>query len=245
MLRSYLPNVMRQSSAAMSGAASSMLYAFRQQSSPSSSSSAGAPNDRRQRFVATWALPRFEMHDVRDQPAEGSMTRVAVDGKQLLVSQFPQLGARKTDPNDQSPQFDRERRVSIRLRHMDLAAFVGVVLGRIESHHMENRAFDLTFSKSATGYLLGGNVRRAGTSAETKEKWSLTFDGHFAVMLEQFLQSALTESFGFRQHQEFLDNSRSNNNNNNNNNRGQRRRNNNNNNNNNYNNRRNTERAVE
>lgn len=171
-----------------------------QSSTTAAASGANQPaRQSRGRFyrTPTQYLPRFEIHDVRDDPAQGSMTRVAVDGKQLLVSQFPQLGPRKADPNDPSPQFDRDRRISLRLRHKDLAALVGVVEDRMPSHHMENNAYNLTFEKTAAGFVLKGDVRRA-SSAE-KEPWTIVFEQQFAVTLEHFLQAALTESFGFQQ----------------------------------------------
>jgi hypothetical protein len=153
----------------------------------------------RRPLAPTQTLPRFEIHDVRDEAAQGSMTRVSVDGKQLLVSQFPQLGPRKADPNDPTPQFDRNRRVSLRFRHMDLAAFVCVVEGRLPSHHMSNSAYELDFEKTPKGYVLKGQVHRS--SSQVKEEWSVRFENQFAVTIEHFLQSALTESFGFLEHQ--------------------------------------------
>ncbi|KAH9593035.1 SUN domain-containing protein 1 [Trypanosoma melophagium] len=143
-------------------------------------------------------LPKFEIHDVRDDPALGTMTRVAVDGKLLLVSQYPQLGPRKVDPNDLSPQFDADRRISVRMRHIDLAYLVSVCESRMPKHHMENKAYTLDFEKSTDGYRLHGKVHRV--ASQKMEDWCVSFDKHFAVMLEHFLQSALTESFGFRQH---------------------------------------------
>lgn len=160
----------------------------------------GAPgmrrrNNSRRAFRTTWNLPRFEIHDVRDDPALGTMTRIAIDGKQMLISQHPQLGPRKLDPNDVTPQFDRDRRISVRLRHMDLAALVAVVEGRIVTHHMKNNAYDLTFEKTAEGYTLKGQIRRA--TSTTEEEWAIQFDNQFATTIGHFLDSALTESFGF------------------------------------------------
>nr|AAF80254.1 guide RNA-binding protein gBP29 [Crithidia fasciculata] len=191
-------------------------------------------NNNRRNWVSTMQLPRFEIHDVRDTAAQGSMTRVAVDGKQLLVSQFPQLGPRKADPNDTTPQFDRDRRVSLRFRHMDLAALVCVVEGHQPSHHMANSAYELEFEKTPSGYVLKGQVQRS--PSQVKEEWSVRFENQFAVTLEHFLQGALTESFGFAEHRHAMeaqaaqkDNTSGNANNNNNNNSNQNRRRNNNN----------------
>ncbi|KEG11602.1 mitochondrial RNA-binding protein 1 [Trypanosoma grayi] len=149
-------------------------------------------------FAGVQMLPKFEIHDVRDDPALGTMTRVAVDGKLLLISQYPQLGPRKVDPNDLSPQFDADRRISVRLRHIDLAYLVSVCERRLPRHRMETKAYTLDFEKAADGYRLHGKVHRV--ASPKMEDWSVSFDKHFAVTLEHFLQSALTESFGFRQH---------------------------------------------
>ncbi|CAG9576714.1 mitochondrial RNA binding protein 1 [Leishmania major strain Friedlin] len=156
----------------------------------------------RRNFISTNSLPKFEIHDVRDDPEHGSMTRVSVDGKQLLVSQFPQLGPRKADPNDTTPQFDRDRRISMRFRHIDLAGFVSVVENRISSHHVKNNAFDMAFEKTTNGYVLKGQVHRSNSQAN--EEWAVRFENQFAVTMEHFLESALTESFGFAQHQRAL-----------------------------------------
>ncbi|KAG5475603.1 hypothetical protein LSCM4_04185 [Leishmania orientalis] len=167
----------------------------------SSATAAATPNRRnqtRRSFASTSSLPKFEIHDVRDDPAHGSMTRVSVDGKQLLVSQFPQLGPRKADPNDTTPQFDRDRRVSMRFRHIDLAGFVSVVENRISSHHVKNNAFEMAFEKTANGYVLKGQVHRS--NSQVNEEWAVRFENQFAVTMEHFLESALTESFGFAQH---------------------------------------------
>lgn len=198
----------------------------------------------RRKFAPTRFLPRFEIHDVRDEAAQGSMTRVAVDGKQLLISQFPQLGTRKADPNDTTPQFDRERRISLRFRHMDLAALVCVVEGRLPRHHMVNNAYELDFEKTPTGYALKGQVHRGAST--TKEEWGLRFEKQFAVTMEHFLQSALRESFGFAEHQHAMAEQTARaegNNNNNNSNRNQNNNNNNNRRNNNRNKRRNNEKG--
>ncbi|KAG5475346.1 hypothetical protein LSCM1_03459 [Leishmania martiniquensis] len=168
------------------------------QSSPATAASPNRRNQNRRTFASTSLLPKFEIHDVRDDPAHGSMTRVSVDGKQLLVSQFPQLGPRKADPNDTTPQFDRQRRISMRFRHIDLAGFVSVVENRIESHHVKNNAFDMAFERTANGYVLKGQVHRS--NSQINEEWAVRFENQFAVTMEHFLQSALTESFGFAQH---------------------------------------------
>lgn len=123
------------------------------------------------------------------------MTRVAIDEKQLLISQYPQLGPRKVDPNDITPQFDRDRRISVRMRHMDLAALVGVVENRLLRHRMKNNAYDLTFEKTAEGYTLKGEVHRV--TSTKPEEWTIQFNNQFATTMEHFLESALTESFGF------------------------------------------------
>ncbi|KAK7198105.1 mitochondrial RNA binding protein 1 [Novymonas esmeraldas] len=153
--------------------------------------------------ISTVLLPKFEIHDVRDEPAHGSMTRVSIDGKQLLVSQFPQLGPRKVDPNDTTAQFNRDRRISLRFRHTDLAGLVSVVEKRISSHHVQNNAFDLLFERTDSGYVLRGQVQRSGS--DVKEEWAIRFENHFAVTMEHFLESALTESFGFSQYQRLVE----------------------------------------
>lgn len=159
----------------------------------------------RRRFTPTRFLPRFEIHDVRDDPSQGSMTRISIDGKQLLITQYPQMGPRKLDPHDPTPQFDSSRRISTRFRHVDLGGMVGVTKGWIRSHHVKNNAYDLMFEKTTTpaggGYSLHGTVHRAGPGGPLKdaEPWGLVLENHFAIALEHFLDAGLTESFGFQQ----------------------------------------------
>lgn len=155
------------------------------------------------RFNPARLLPKFEIHDVRDDPAGGTMTRVAVDAKNMILTQYPQMGPRKADPNDITPQFDQSKRISTRFRHIDMAAMVAVTKGRLEEHHMKNNAFELTFKKTPEGgYSLQGKVKRAagmpGSGFQKEmEDWGVVFDDHFAVALEHFLDTSLTESFGF------------------------------------------------
>lgn len=186
---------MRSARSIVACVSSSLLVASRNQSAPANS----RPNFRR--FTPTRFLPKFEIHDVREDPAKGTMTRVSIDGKQLLLTQHPQVGPRKLDPNDLTPQFDSSRRISTRFRHVDLAGMVCVIEGRIPSHQMSNNAFDLTFEKTASGgYSLKGSVRRVGPDGPEKEResWGIVWEDHFALALEHFLQAGLTESFGFQ-----------------------------------------------
>lgn len=170
----------------------------------SSSSPPTSSNSWRRRFTPTRFLPRFEIHDVRDDPSQGSMTRISIDGKQLLITQYPQMGPRKLDPHDPTPQFDSSRRISTRFRHVDLGAMAAVTKGWLTSHHVRNNAYDLTFEKKTTpgnGYALHGSVHRAGRGGPQKESesWTLVLENHFAIALEHFLDAGLTESYGFHQ----------------------------------------------
>lgn len=173
-----------------------------------STSSPPKPNKKpnqpwRRRFTPTRFLPRFEIHDVREDVSLGSMTRVSIDGKQLLITQYPQMGPRKLDPHDPTPQFDSSRRVSTRFRHMDLGGMVAVTKGWLPSYHVKNNAYDLTFEKISgdKGYSLHGTVHRAGYGGPLKdsEPWKVVLEDQFAIALEHFLDIGLTESFGFQQ----------------------------------------------
>eukprot|EP00796_Vickermania_ingenoplastis_P008698 gene8698-6118_t len=173
------------------------------ESSSAAAAGSSATGGGRRRFLPTRFLPKFEIHDVRDNPLEGSMTRVSVDGKQLLLTQYPQMGPRKVDPNDVTPQFDVSRRISTRFRHVDLAAMACVTMGRLATHHVKNNAYDLSFVKTDRGgYAIEGKVHRYGPGGASTEAedWSVVFEDHFAVALEHFLDASLTESFGFRQY---------------------------------------------
>lgn len=145
--------------------------------------------------------PRFEISEVHDDPSKGYLLRVSLDEKRVTMTYYPQLGQRKTDPMDPSPQFDFAARRSVRLFQHEVAGVLTVCENMTSEHHFGGNQQDLTFSKTGNyGYVLQGTTGRKLVASPI----SMRFDGYQAIMLRDFLRSALVESFGFRRHFKFL-----------------------------------------
>jgi hypothetical protein len=166
--------------------------------------------------------PKFEFMSVQDDPVKGYMLRASVDEKRVIITYFPQLGPRKSDPNDPAPQFDFAARRSIRLFQHEVAGLLTVCEGKAAKHQIQSAVHDLSFDPSeGNGYVFQGTLAKKSNPIP----WSVHFDGYKATMFRHFLNSALDESFGFQKHFRALEHramserSSQNNNNNNNNNR--------------------------
>jgi hypothetical protein len=127
--------------------------AFRYQSAAAAAaattSAAAAPSQSRPQRPQRTArvVHNVEFYDVRDAAAQGSMLSLAYvqaqSGQNLFRFSFvPQLGPRKLDPNDPSPQFDVSARRSFTLKPHSVA---GVLL-----------ALDMRCAKCEVG---GGNTK--------------------------------------------------------------------------------------
>ena len=144
------------------------------------------------------ANPEFEIYDIQENPAQGKLVRVSYDGaeRKLVFSMYPQLGPRKTDPNDPSPQFDYARRSVVRFRPTEWAAMLAVIEGKMEkSDWKPTKAHQMEFSPSEDGtYALRGDVHRLNVDSV---KWDINFSKTHVTMLYRFLDSALNASFEF------------------------------------------------
>lgn len=155
-----------------------------------------------QRFASYEARPKYEFSEVNDDPSKGYMVRVVQDEKRVVLTHYPQLGPRKSDPMDPAPQFDFAARRAIRLFQQDVAAVLTVCEGRATKQRLDKFNHDLVFEKDAEGrYSLSGTVGKR----QNPTQWGMQFEGYQATMLHNFLRSALDESFGFRQHFRFLE----------------------------------------
>ena len=149
--------------------------------------------------------PRFDIFDIRDNPAEGYRLRVNYNDRKVFFQHVAQLGPRKTDPNDPAPQFDESKRHGIRLFIHEIAGFLTVTDGLAAQYKMVAKGHELTFepllgsNAMPTGYRLSGYTLNNKTSA--KNEWDVKFEGQNAVMLRHFLNSSLNTAFGFGQTQ--------------------------------------------
>ena len=159
-----------------------------------------------QRAAAAGAIefPKFEIHNVRDDPIEGSLVRFTHDHRNIVVSHYPQLGPRKTDPNDPTPQFDLNKRSSIRIRQHDVAAMLCVVQGKLPSVAIVYPKNNLEFTKNldaATGgatYLLKGTISASQDVTKSQDVISIGFKNEYATLLQTFLDASVADSFGFQ-----------------------------------------------
>lgn len=149
--------------------------------------------------------PRFEIYDIHEQPENGKLVRVQYQDRSVLVTLYPQLGPRKADPLDPTPQFDLSRRTLVRLRPSDVALLLAVLEGRLPRGVLASAAHELTFERTVdgTGYELKGLVRRFGGDPQP---WNISLTKSHVVMFFRFLESSLVEGFGFRAHDQFLKN---------------------------------------
>jgi hypothetical protein len=148
-------------------------------------------------YTAPLTLPEFEIYDLQDNPANGKLVRVNYRERGLSMTVYPQLGPRKTDPKDPSPQFDFARRSLVRFRPTEIAAFLAVIEGKLPSYHFQTKGHDLIFSPlpvESEGYSLKGTITRNGAESVT---WDLAMTKTHVTMFYRFLDSALVESFGF------------------------------------------------
>jgi hypothetical protein len=162
------------------------------------SSVAGQAAVMRMRMYSESAFrPRFEFMNINDDPTKGFMLRAAVDEKRVILTYFPQLGPRKSDPNDPAPQFDFAARRSIRLFQHEVAGVLTVCEGKASKHAVATINHDLSFEQlENNGFTLQGTVSKKSNPVP----WGIRFEGYQATMLRHFMSSALEESFGFRKH---------------------------------------------
>lgn len=141
--------------------------------------------------------PTFEFSLVDDEPSKGFTLRAVVDEKRVLLTYVPQLGPRKSDPNDPAPQFDFAARRSIRLFQHEVAGLLTVCEGKVTQHQIQSHVHDLSFSGAENnGYIFQGTLSKKSSPTP----WTVHFDGYKATMFRHFLNSALNDSFGFHKH---------------------------------------------
>lgn len=148
-------------------------------------------------------VPSFEIYDIRDNADEGKLVRVQYFDRLVSITVYPQLGPRKTDPLDPTPQFDQARRSAARFRLSDIATFLAVMECRMPTATLAGRTSNLTFSKAADGrsFELMGTITR---SAGDHVPWNISFTKSHAVMFFRFMDSSLNEGFGFRAHHDVM-----------------------------------------
>lgn len=141
--------------------------------------------------------PFFSIYDVRETPEEGKMIRVTVTQKQsLMISYYPQLGPRKVDPNDPSPQFNINKRVAGVFRTEEIAKMLCVLEGRAEAAELMSRGHSLAFRKDGERtYSLRGVITPINMEPVP---FSVEFHNDEVSRLRCFLEPSLLIAMRFR-----------------------------------------------
>ena len=154
--------------------------------------------------MAPSVSPMVEIHNLKDKAADGGyLLRCTYrEPSTVILSQYPQLGPRKEDPNDSTPQYDAQRRASVRLKPIHIARLLTLMEGK-----------DAGFAKSSDGshrfpYGMGvamdkdvlkieGEVQQMGQ--DDKVPFNVHLSSTQLITFYRFMESTLVESFGFKQ----------------------------------------------
>jgi hypothetical protein len=146
--------------------------------------------------------PSFEVYRLMDNPDDGHLTRVTYlkERGSVVISRFPQLGPRKEDPTDNSPQFDVARRMSARFTIPEVASFLAVLEGKSADTNVKTMSLDVTAKRTDDGFAINGTVSSGPPSDRKSNKLDVNFDNTRTTQLYHFLDSAVKDSVGFYHH---------------------------------------------
>ena len=142
--------------------------------------------------------PALDIYDIKENVTEGKHIRIAYRPgmRNVAITNYPQLGPMKIDPNDPTPQFDYEKRTTCRLKPYEMAAMLSVMESKMASATLSTRHWDLTFGPNDTGFALKGSIARNQGSDE-RDNWEMLFSKTTVTQLYRFMDRSLQESFGF------------------------------------------------
>ena len=154
------------------------------------------------RVSGSRTFAQVEFFDVRDTPAQGRELRLAFlqgggggtrnQAKFLTIQMRPQLGPRKTDPHDPTPQFDQANRLSIRLKPKEIATALFWLTGRCSkpSVNIEGRTYKLSLTRLDSGAVA---VALAGAKVDGTIGEALTYEllPHQQVQFKGFFEESL------------------------------------------------------
>eukprot|EP00760_Papus_ankaliazontas_P031746 PhM_4_TR5432/c1_g1_i1/m.71602 len=186
--------------------------------------------------------PVMDVIEIAEEPQNGRMVRAVYSNHCVELAYYPQIGPRKADPYDTTPQFDFQQRVFFRMNKSHMAELLAVYEGKLPSANITTPyggSLKANLSAARDVMTVDIDVPTRDKAPDNKHMTaSLVFKGAHAASFKHFLENALAKSFGFEageQQRPFRgnNNDRQNNNNNNKNFNNDRRNNNNNSNNNN------------
>ena len=151
------------------------------------------------------------MVNVTDEPANGFMARVVFKGGKIEFCHFPQLGARKSDPADPTPQFDLNARLYYRPSRKEFLEMLTVTSGKAaEAIITTPYGANIALKKTADGFSLSmQSPVDKEQPAKPNRNCDLHFNNHYAAALKNFLNFAVEKQFGFdRQNDQLQQNDR-------------------------------------
>ena len=148
--------------------------------------------------------PALDIYELKENPADGKHIRIAYRGnlRSVAVTNYPQLGPMKKDPNDPVPQFDYEKRTTCRLKPYEVASMLCVMESKMTSATLATKYWDLKFGPHDGGFALSGSINRTGS--DEREDWNMVFSKTNVTQLYRFLDRSLHETFMFPKKKVFI-----------------------------------------
>jgi len=148
--------------------------------------------------------PMVEIHNLKDTADGGYLLRCTYREQLVVLSQYPQLGPRKEDPNDSTPQYDAQRRASIRLKPIHVARLLALMEGKDgggapkAGTDASGRVFpwDMAVAMEKDQLKLTAEVLQNGQDG--KMPFHVVLSSTQLITFYRFMESALVESFGFK-----------------------------------------------
>jgi hypothetical protein len=149
-----------------------------------------------------------EFFDVRDSPKDGRELRLAFrqdfsgrrESKMMTLTVRPQLGPRKTDPHDPTPQFDVQNRTSIVLRPRDIGAVLlwlsGRAAGNAPSVTVGGTTYGLELKRNDQGIVLATVSGTKLDGSGPTEPLTYELQPHQQVQFAAFLEEGLYSYWG-------------------------------------------------
>lgn len=166
-------------------------------------------NSREQQLART--IGTVEFYDVRDTPKDGREMRLTFrkdaqrDSHFLSITIRPQLGPRKTDPHDPTPQFDQQNRLSLRLKPKEISTLLFWLEGRQQQQAANNsnsgavevsgQSYKISLARQDSGVVVCtiAGVKLDGTMSDPL---SYELQPHQQIQFKAFLENSLYGIWG-------------------------------------------------
>jgi hypothetical protein len=161
----------------------------------------------RQQEQQSRSIGSVEFYDVRDTPKDGREMRLVFrkDAQRdsavgfLSITIRPQLGPRKTDPHDPTPQFDQQNRLSLRLKPKEISTLLFWLEGRsgptVQSVEVSGQSYKISLARQDSGVVVCtiAGVKLDGTMSDPL---SYELQPHQQIQFRAFLENSLFAIWG-------------------------------------------------